>query len=273
MYKLVAIDCDNTLLDSTANIPKENKNVINILRDKGIKFILATGRNDILVKDYINELGFDAPVIGCNGASIRELASDNLIRLTPLEKDSLKAVFNFCSKNKIKFRAFSMTHSYSAEKIKSTPNLAHIINTYTKVLSEELIYETVSDMNSLIDTAAVLKIVIVNEDTVFIENIQKELKKIIDIDVVRSNKNCLDIIKKGVSKGAAVKAYAQELGIIPDEIIAFGDSENDYSMLDMAGFSVAMENGEDILKNIADMVTLSNDEAGVGFALRKIFKI
>ena len=100
MYKLVAVDCDNTLLDSTANIPNENKNAIRILKNKGIKFILATGRNDILVKDYLDELGFDAPVIGCNGASVRELASKKLLKLNPIEKSALKEVFDFAPKMK-----------------------------------------------------------------------------------------------------------------------------------------------------------------------------
>lgn len=273
MYKLVAIDCDNTLLDSTANIPEENKTVINILKNKGVNFVLATGRNDILVKDYINELGFNAPVIGCNGASIREFSTNTLLKITPIKKESLKAVFDFCKENDIKIKAFSMTHGYSNENLKSSANLAHIIKTYTRVLSEELIYEIVPDMYSLIEGDPLLKLVIVSEDADFIEKTQASLKKIPDIEVVRSNRNCLDIMRKGVTKGSAVEAYAQTLGITPDEIVAFGDSENDYSMLNMAGYSVAMENGEDILKDIADMITLTNNEAGVGFGLRKIFKI
>lgn len=273
MYKLVAIDCDNTLLDSTANIPMENKKIINALKDKGIKFILATGRNDILVKDYVDELGIDAPVIGCNGGSVRDLQGNRLLKLTPIEKNSLKEVFDFCEERDIKIKAFSLTHSYSNAEENSTLNLSHIIKTYTRVLSQELIHTRIEKMHDLIDKDEPLKLVIVNENQDFIEKTQNELKKISDIEVVRSNKNCLDIMKKGVTKGSAVKAYGEMLGISPEEIVAFGDSENDFSMLKMAGYAVAMGNGEKILKDIADMVTLTNDEGGVGYALKKIFEL
>lgn len=271
MYKLVAIDCDNTLLDSTANIPEENKRVIGLLKDRGINFILATGRNDILVKDYVDELGIDAPVIGCNGGSIRLLSENRLIKLTPIDRKSLKAVFDYCGERNIKIKAFSMTHGYSNEKVSSNSRLSHIIDTYTRELTQELIYETVSDMHTLTDGDPLLKLVIVNNDPAFIAKTQAELKEIPDIEVVRSNKCCLDIMKKGVTKGSAVMAYAAQAGIKAEEIVAFGDSENDFSMLEMAGFSVAMGNGEKILKDIADMVTLTNNEAGVGYALSKIF--
>lgn len=273
MYKLVAIDCDHTLLDSTAHIPQENKRVISLLKEKGINFILATGRNDILVKDYVKELGIDAPVIGCNGGSLRNLLTNRLYMLNPLTKPCIKAVFDYCSEREIKIRAFSMTHGYSNEKNAFSPNLNTIVKTYTKVLSEKLIYEIVEDMYSLTDGEPLLKLVIVNDDFKFIEKTQNELKTIDGIEVVRSNNGCLDIVNKGASKGCALKAYTEDLGFKPEEIVAFGDSENDLSMFETAGFSVAMGNAEKILKDAASMVTLTNDEAGVAYALKKIFSI
>ena len=80
-------------------------------------------------------------------------------------------------------------------------------------------------------------------------------------------------VDKTVSKGNALEKYAASLSIDLKDTIAIGDSENDYYMLKKAGFSVAMENGEDSLKEIADMVTLSNDNCGVSFALKKIFSL
>jgi len=51
--------------------------------------------------------------------------------------------------------------------------------------------------------------------------------------------------------------------------MACGDSDNDYSMIEVAGFGVAMENASKELKDIADAVTLSNDEDGVAYAIEK----
>ena len=70
MYKLIATDCDKTLIDSKGYLPDENRDVLRRLHNMGIHIIVATGRSDILAKDYLDELDIDCPVIGCNGASM-----------------------------------------------------------------------------------------------------------------------------------------------------------------------------------------------------------
>ena len=70
MYKLIATDCDGTILNSKGYLPKEIINTFKVLHNKGIHILLATGRNDILAKDYLDELDIDCPVAGCNGATL-----------------------------------------------------------------------------------------------------------------------------------------------------------------------------------------------------------
>jgi len=111
------------------------------------------------------------------------------------------------------------------------------------------------------------------EDITVLPSLQEELRKIEGLEVVRGSKVGLDVMVKGVSKGEALLAYGKSLGIEKDEIIVIGDSENDLSMLKSVGYPVTLENGEDCLKEIAKLVTPSNDEAGVAKGLKKIFKI
>jgi hypothetical protein len=270
MYKLVASDCDNTLLDSCANIPQENIDVIKKLMNKGIKFILATGRNDILVKDYILETGIDAPVIGCNGASIRDLKNDRIIRLTPIPTNSLEKVFEYCREKKIRQKVFTMTHGYTQESAQAG-TLGSIFSKYKRVLENDLCYETVENFESLIGKEEIIKVLIVSDDEDFITKTQQDLQQINGVDVVRSNASCIDIGASGVSKGAALKEYARMCGISPSEIVAFGDSENDLSMLEFAGYSVLMKNGDEKLKSKVDFVTDTNDNAGVAKVLERLF--
>lgn len=270
MYKLIACDCDNTLLDSEANIPVENIEIIKKLMNRGIKIILATGRNDILVKDYILETGIDAPVIGCNGASIRDLKTNNLISLTPISSSSLEEVFKYCFEKQINPKAFSMTHGYTCENV-NTSTLGSIFTKYKRKLKNDLTYETIDNMQDLINKTEILKVLIVNENEEFIVKTQSELNKIKGIDVVRSNISCIDIGAKGVSKGKALEKYANMCGIKSSEIIAFGDSENDLSMLEYAGLSILMRNGDKSLRSKVDLITETNDNAGVAKALKKIF--
>ena len=270
-YKLVAIDCDNTLLNSEGHIPAENKETIQYLKSKGIEFIIATGRNDVLVADYIEELGIDAPVIGCNGASIRNLKENKLLSYNPIPKQSLKLILDYCKENKLPFRAFSMSKGFSNDKTSIREVLEQILSKYTKVLKSNIPYEYLENPEYLIDNEEVVKVVLVNNDPITLQKYQTEIKGTEGIDICRSARNCLDIGALGVSKGNAVKKYGEMLGIKQKETVAFGDSENDLSMIKYAGFGVAMENGEDGLKKFAQMVTDTNDNCGVAKALKQIF--
>lgn len=89
------------------------------------------------------------------------------------------------------------------------------------------------------------------------------------VHVVRSGPKFLEFMPPGVSKGAALTEYRADLGIHPDEVMAIGDSENDASMLSVAGFAVAMGNAVPALKAMADTVTGTNAEDGVAQALHR----
>lgn len=270
-YKLVAIDCDNTLIKHNGEIHPDNIKAINMILEKGIKVVIATGRNDILVKDYMDEAGFkEEIVIGCNGASIRDLKDNSIIQLNYIPKDTMKKIIDICLKNHIKAKMYTLTESYSTSEENMGDELKEIL-TYTKQLSLSLEYKFEKDIESLIDKKEFLKVVILEDDREKLLNIQNQFKALEDINAVISARNCLDIIKKGVSKGNALKDYSNMLGIKQEEIVAIGDSENDLEMLNFASFSVAMGNAEDFIKQACDMVTLKNDEGGVAYAINKIF--
>lgn len=270
-YKLVAIDCDNTLIKHDGEMHPDNIKAINMILEKGIKVVIATGRNDILVKDYMDEVGFkEEIVIGCNGASIRDLKDNSIIQLNYIPKDTMKKIIDICLKNHIKAKMFTLTESYSTSEENMGDELKEIL-TYTKQLSLSLEYKFEKDIESLIDKKEFLKVVILEDDREKLLNIQNQFKALEDINAVISARNCLDIMKKGVSKGNALKDYSNMLGIKQEEIVAIGDSENDLEMLNFASFSVAMGNADDFIKQACDMVTLKNDEGGVAYAINKIF--
>jgi len=269
--KLAAIDCDNTLLNSSGHIPEENKETIQYLKKKGIEFIIATGRNDLLVADYIDELGIEAPIIGCNGASIRKLSENKMLSYSPIPKNSLRLILEYCEKNKLPFRAFSMEKGFSNDKESIKEVLEQVLSKYTKILKSNINYEFAENISYITENEEIVKVVLVNNDPEYIKKYQRELKDIEGTTTCRSARNCLDICAFGVSKGNAFKKYAEMLNIKREETIAFGDSENDISMIKYAGIGIAMENGEDDVKAAADMITASNNNSGVAKALKKIF--
>jgi len=81
--------------------------------------------------------------------------------------------------------------------------------------------------------------------------------------VVSSSKNNFEVMCKGTSKGRATKILADFYNFTSEEVICMGDNENDISMIEFAGLGVAMGNGEESVKNIANYITDSNDDDGV----------
>lgn len=89
--------------------------------------------------------------------------------------------------------------------------------------------------------------------------------------VFRSEPYFLELVPKGIDKAQSLSVLLKEIGMTKDEMIAIGDGFNDLSMIKYAGLGIAMENAQDIVKENADFITLSNEEDGVAYAVEKFF--
>lgn len=89
------------------------------------------------------------------------------------------------------------------------------------------------------------------------------------LEVTRSAPTNMEISVKGTTKESGVREVCQMLGFSMSDVIAMGDSDNDAKLLKAAGLGVAMANGEEHIKSIADVITATNNEDGVAQAIRK----
>lgn len=94
-----------------------------------------------------------------------------------------------------------------------------------------------------------------------------------EIDFAFSSPIYLEANRAGVSKGAALAHVSDRLGIGRDEVMAFGDADNDATMLAFAGLGIAMANATPAIRGIADEVTASNNDDGIAHALARHFGI
>lgn len=274
-YRLVAFDFDGTFLDSEGNIPKRNADALKRLKKLGVELLAVTGRNDILVKDYIEELGIDIPVVGCNGASLGNVITGERSYIHPIGKDVVKKVIYECIRLGIPCKAMSIDACYTSDNEMLTKGIKQIVAKYTRELKYmiDYIYFTDEQMLELAENTDIVKLVTVNDDIEKLMALQGVLRGISGIQVLKSNRNCLDMIAENVSKGNALKKYASDMGIRAEGCIAFGDNENDISMLKYAGLGVAMANADECVRAAADEVTLTNDECGVAAVLEREFNI
>ena len=98
----------------------------------------------------------------------------------------------------------------------------------------------------------------------------RELREVSGLELVGSLRYNIEINTAGVNKGTGLVNLGKVLGIKREEIMAFGDGDNDIVMLKEAGIGVAMANAEDKVKETADYITLSNEEDGVAEAIEKL---
>lgn len=274
MYKMIATDCDGTILNSEGFLPEEIVHTFRELHKRGIHILIATGRNDILAKDYLDELDISCPVIGCNGASLVNFYTDKRYFLKSMKEEDLNAIFDICQQFDIGVKAFTSDTCYTNDRVLYEGGINLIVTRYKKVMTYSLKYELVEDMHSIAHIPGFVKAVIIENDIPKLLEIRDKINsQIPNVKATQSNWNCIDINSKDISKGNAVLEYAKIVGVKPEEIIAFGDSENDVSMLKAVGMGVAVENADDCVKSAADKIIDTNDNCGVAKFLKDLYKI
>lgn len=274
MYKLIATDCDGTILNSRGYLPREIIDTFRELHNKGIHIIIATGRSDILAKDYLDELDINCPVIGCNGATLVNFYTNKNYFINAMDSESLDKLFDMCDSLNIAVKIFDTDTCYTSDKKLYEGGINLITTRYTRKMKYSVNYELVDDMHSLTSLDNAVKAVIIENDIPKLLSIRDMINKNIPgLKAVQSNWNCIDINNKSVSKGNALLKYAEMINVKPDEIIAFGDSENDISMLKAAGLGIAVSNAADCVKEAADEITDTNDNFGVAKYLQKLYNL
>ncbi len=271
-YKMIATDCDGTLLDSQGYLPERNKRILQALFKKGIKTVLATGRSDILASDYALELGFECPVIGCNGATIAVFGEPTKRSyVKAMSAQQLMSLYTLLSKESVPYKAFTVNACYMQDENLLTGGMGLVVRKYTKKLKASIPYIKVENMKETVKLTDVIKCVVIDNDLGSLKRIQDAINEIEGLKAMKSNVNCIDIIRDDISKASAMLEYAATHNIKTEEIIAFGDNENDISMLKAAGLGVAVENAAENVKASADLIGKTNDECAVAEILEELF--
>lgn len=269
--KLIASDIDGTLINSDHLITKSTRQAVERLREAGIHFALSTGRAYESTMGIVEQLGLEDEDIGLiclNGLQRFQLpmhAKKELHSLNYQETELLQSLghkyhmgimycFDDCIYLEMDERSYEDYTIAMGEAFKGYFNF--------KVPVEPI--ETLSDIKHIFDSERIQKVAYIQSQdymSLVIDRMKNDVSN--QFDLMRVGEGWTEVGILGVNKGAALLEYAQELGIQPEEIMVFGDSENDVSMFKVAGISVAMENAMVSAKEVASHSTLSNDDHGV----------
>ena len=251
-YKIVFFDVDGTITHhENGSISNNTKEAINALKSKGIKVVAATGRPLSMCKE-IGDLGIDT-FITANGGYVKH--NQTVIHKVPMDKKFIQEVFEFA---KVQNHGLSFfTEDFSMNGAKDTEIL--------KALKETLSLDDYPSINELIYYEEVYLMCLYAND----EMVENYIHKFPHLSFKRWHPFVLNVLQEEVSKSLAIQKVLQYFGIDHSEAIAFGDGENDIDMLELVGLGIAMGNGNEKLKDIADFVTKKSSEEGIEFALKK----
>jgi len=264
MIKLLAIDLDGTLLNNNGEIDKEDKIALKKFYERGGIIVLASGRMTDCVSLYSKILEIDTPLIVYNGAMVRlrEKEKRKIIYHNPVPLKYSKFIINYCSKNKFFLNFYHNDILYAV----NDPLLKKYADIYSNQTGAKYIFvENLKSFENYKPTKLILITDTENKEIKRTRDYQyKYFKKLFGkkLNIVKTNPEYLEFMNKYVNKGNALKALAQYYGIKRDEIIAFGDGENDLEMILYAGISVVPKNAKEKIKKYAKIVSdYSNDDA------------
>lgn len=283
MIKLISSDMDGTL-DSYRQITPINIEAIKKAQENGINFIINTGREYPNARALVESAGLKCDLICSNGSCAFD-KDGNLLFEHEIDKETIRKIFDA-------FNEYSMEPSlYTTEgRISLLPLDERKIYTRDvfipaiQVNHPDMEY-TLDDFRELVDNVIfvdgqeallnsdhrILKISSNSTDHEALKKLRVELEKIPGLAVVSTVPTDIEITSVHAQKGSTLLDYAKRDGLTPDEIVAIGDSENDYSMLSIPGIhSVAMENACDMIRNICVYQTRANTRDGIAYIINCI---
>ncbi len=254
---LIVLDLDGTLLTDEKKISENTMRTLFKAKEAGHQVMIATGRPFRASQLYYNELRLTTPIVNFNGALVHHPKNPGWdMRHSPID--------------------ISVVHD--------------VVDSVDKYQYENLIAEVMDDVFIHNEDHRMMDIFNMGDPRVTIGNLRGSLNENptsllihaseANVPIIRDHLasvhaelidhrrwgapfHIIEIVRKGLNKAVGISHIAQEMNIPRDRIIAFGDEDNDLEMLEYAGIGVAMSNGIDDLKNIANEITLSNNEDGI----------
>lgn len=261
-YQLICVDIDGTLLDDHKKLLPKVRQSLREAAQKGVQIALVSGRMPAGVDSIEKELGIECIKV-CNAGTYIVLG-ERCISTEYLLPSTMKSIYlEIAKREHLPLWIFQDRKWFVTDVDKYIQREIEIIRYQPEIVDAACLAdkweEEACGPSKLLIAASPEKIT----------DIAQEIKEHVwqDIDIACSADVFLEIFPKGITKGTAIMTICKKLDIPLESVIAFGDHELDLPMIKAAGVGVAMGNAIEELKEAADFVTKTNNEAGVAHAL------
>ena len=284
MIRAVIVDMDGTLLDYNNQISGHTIETIKEYQEKGGIFTINTGRSYTSTMGIIGKTGILCDSICLSGAAVYDKSGkciqsdamkDDEIRLVRELEDKYGLYINYLTSEGVVSKSTldnAKEHYLREAKIRSEKadmvyDEKEALKRYQWIL-DMVHYET--DVDAMIKNgAAVFKMTVMSMEQEILLNAKEEIRSYPNLIAASTFPTSFEINAARVDKGAATLEYIKSYGILPEEVMVIGDSENDIPMFKLPfGKRIAMGNAEDCIKELCTDVSLSNNEDGVAHAIQ-----
>ncbi|HLV94176.1 MAG TPA: HAD-IIB family hydrolase [Candidatus Acidoferrales bacterium] len=277
--KLIAMDLDGTLLNSESKVPEENARAIAEAAARGIEILIVTGRRYHSARLIVDTLPCELHLIVNNGALIKSREGEThqrfllpagiarrVLEATPEFRSSASVVFDRPRENQVVLETVDWDDPFRGGYFRRSREFVAQISPLTDCLNgrngatpdDPIQVMFVGLCQTIRDAREKL------QQLDFADQYMLSFTEYLTRDI-----SVLDVLRQGVSKGAALAEWTRRRGIRREEVMAIGDNWNDRDMLAFAGLPIVMGNSVDILKTQGWTLTLTNDENGLAAAIRK----
>lgn len=263
-YKILVLDLDGTLTNKKKEITEHTRETLIRAQEAGVKIVLASGRPTYGIMPLARQLELDkyeGYILAYNGGQIIDCKTGELMYENVLDPAVYPYLYECAKSNG--FQILSYKDEYIISENADDQYVQH------EAFLNRMPSKTVENFLDVINFP-VAKCLIVGdpEPLAQLEPVmKKELKS--KMNVFRSEPFFLELVPKGIDKARCLAVLLEELGMTPDEMMACGDGFNDLSMIEYAGLGVAMANAQEVVRQAANYITLSNEEDGVAHAVEK----
>ena len=263
MVNVIAVDMDGTFLNSNNDYNREYfDDLFEIMSQKGIEFVVASGNQYAQLRSFFPKQWRKMTFVSENGALI--FKNDHLIKKKVINRKLVKEILDLLEDSPMEvsvilcgikgayllkeenedFKAFAGQYYYELAELDSFDNLPEddFVKFALQVKDEEA-FEIIAAINEKSDAK---------------------------ISAVYSGHGSVDLVGNTSNKGSALEFLLKDWKVTSENLLAFGESNNDLEMLHLAGLSYAMENGTDAVLRTAEYIAPSNDEEGVLSIIEKL---
>ncbi|PPA69720.1 Cof-type HAD-IIB family hydrolase [Jeotgalibacillus proteolyticus] len=286
MIKLLASDMDGTLLNKDHVVGPENSRAIKEAQAQGVEVVVATGRSYLEAMPPLKEAGITCPIISVNGAEIRDANGEQLL-VRGIDKETAKDAAQQLENLDIYFEVYTNKGTFTNDKEQGIQLLIDIflttnpdtplphVETEAQSRYDEGHIEVVEGYEQIFndETQTIYKFLAFSSNPEALEKVNAILQKTNGLAISSSGRENLEITSLDAQKGIALEWYCNKKGISLKDVMAIGDNYNDLSMMKKAGYSVAMGNAPDDIKEQCAHITATNREDGVAKAIEHLVTV